>query len=295
MGARPQATHRALSRYQSGEVSAEITLMHLLLAAGTLDAFKQTIRDLAESGVPLLMSLAAMAGSHAAGLARTAALVEAGLADADGPGGPDGLASIRRQYDRAVAIAPEAAVALYSLGDPAVLDKATGELVSLLRHWGVLGPTIEALDIGCGIGRLERALAPRLRHIVGIDLSAGMIAEARQRCRGVANTAFLECSGRDLAPFGDCSFDLVLAVDSFPYLVAADPRIAAHHFDEARRVLRPGGRLAIFNYSYRSDLARDRDDVAANAARAGLRILRDGVQELRLWDGAGFLLARPAA
>ena len=70
---------------------------------------------------------------------------------------------LSEQYDRAVAVAPEAAVALYSLGDPAILERATAELAALLGDWGFLGADRDALDIGCGIGRIEQALAPCLR------------------------------------------------------------------------------------------------------------------------------------
>lgn len=286
------AVEAILARFTAGEASAEITLMHLLLAAGTLSTFKELIRGLAASGTPSLVSLSDIARSHSVGLARTAALIEAGLVDADGP---DRLAAIRDQYDRAVAIAPEASVALYSLGDAAVLEKATGELASLLAQWRLLGPDVDVLDVGCGIGRLERALAGHVARITGIDLSPGMIGEARRRCRGIANATFLECSGRDLGQFSDRSFDLVVAVDSSPYLFEADPGIAARHVHEAARVLREGGRLAIFNYSYRGDLALDRADVAGHAAAAGLRIVRNGTCDLRLWDGAAFLLERQAA
>lgn len=276
--------------YLAGEVSAEITLMHLLLAAGTLQRLNAVLQQLGVIGRAPLAQLAQLGADHAAGLARAARLVEAGLTEAHGE---DRLAAVREQYDNAVAAAPEAAVALYSLGDPAILERATAELARLLGNWGLLGADRDALDIGCGIGRFEKALAPFLRSIVGIDLSPAMIAEAKRRCAGIINVEFHLCDGRDLSSFSKASFDLILAVDSFPCIVAIGSEIAERHIDDAAHMLKPGGTLAIFNYSYRGDIEADRADISAFAKLAGLEVARNGSRDLALWDGTSFLLRAP--
>jgi ubiquinone/menaquinone biosynthesis C-methylase UbiE len=148
------------------------------------------------------------------------------------------------------------------------------------------------LEIGCGIGRFEEALAPALRLAVGIDVSRSMLQAARERCAALADAAFVQTSGLDLAAFRDRSFDLILAVDSFPYLVQAGPELLARHVAESARVLRAGGDLVILNLSYRGDLDQDRRDLAALAAEA-FEVRRNGAQgEFRLWDGAAFHLSR---
>ena len=285
----PAPARAVLADYIGGKVSAEIALMHLLLATGGLAQLQSCLQTLASTGREPFLRLAQLASEHTDGLAKAAGLVEAGLT---GAYGADLLAATREQYDRAVALAPEAAVALYSLGDPAILDRATSELVALLDDWGLLGTDRVALDIGCGIGRIERALATRLRHITGIDLSPAMIAEAKRRSAGVANIDFLLCNGRELPQFS-APFDLILAIDSFPCMVAAAAEIAERNFRNAARLLQPGGTLAIFNYSYRGSLAADRAEIAAHARAAGLRVLRDGTRDLALWDGTSFLLSAP--
>ena len=225
---------------------------------------------------------------HPAALAGAVALVESGLARERA----GNIAAIRQQFDDAVAIAPEAAVALYSLGSPATLDRATAELVSRLDEWGLLGPDIIALDIGCGIGRLETALASRLRAITGVDLSPGMIEEARRRCAGLVNVDVAVCDGTGLAAFAGRDYDLILAVDAFPYLVAADSALAERHVADAARLLPAGGALVILNYSYRGDLDADRNAVADLASRYGFTVLRNGTRDFTLWDGATFLLCK---
>ena len=106
-----------------------------------------------------------------------------------------------------------------------ILDRATSEIVGRLAEWNLLQPGLTVLDIGCGIGRIELAVAPRVAAITAIDVSPHMIGEARQRCRDLANVNFEQCDGRNLAAFDDRSFDLVLAIDSFPYMFAGDPEI----------------------------------------------------------------------
>jgi SAM-dependent methyltransferase len=283
----PPAARGVLVQYLAGEISPEIALMHLLLAAGAMGPLRDCLERLRATGREPLVRLAQLAIEHRDGLQHAASLVEAGLTEARGD---DRLAAIREQYDRAVATAPEAAVALYSLGDPTVLDRATAELAALLEEWGLVGADREALDIGCGIGRMERALGPRLRHITGIDLSPAMVAEAKRRCAGIANVTFDVTGGRGLSQFAQRRFDLILAIDSFPCIVAASPEIARQHIHDAARLLRPGGSFAIFNYSYRGDIAADRVDVATHAKAAGLVVLRNGTRDLALWDGTSFLL-----
>jgi len=73
-------------------------------------------------------------------------------------------------------------VALYSLGSVEILDRATDEIVARLAEWSLLRPHSAVLDIGCGIGGIERALAPQVGRITAIDVSAGMIAEAPAYC-----------------------------------------------------------------------------------------------------------------
>jgi SAM-dependent methyltransferase len=292
LSACPEAARPVLVRYLDGEISAEVAIMQLLLALGDMPLVTECLTKLAAASFDqfAIAALQQVMMAHQAGLAGAAALVESGLARERA----GNIAAIRDQFDNAVAISPEAAVALYSLGSPATLDRATTELVSRLDEWGLLGPEIAALDVGCGIGRLETALAPRLRAITGMDLSPGMIEEARRRCAGLANVDVGVCDGTGLAAFTGRHYDLILAVDAFPYLVAADPAVAERHVADAARLLPARGALVILNYSYRGDLDADRKAVADLASRYGFAVLRNGTRDFTLWDGVTFLLRKEA-
>jgi SAM-dependent methyltransferase len=273
------AADDTLTAFSRGEISAEIALMRLLLAFGNGPA---VLAHLEAAGKSELLELAL---AHGKGFSGAAALVEAGLA-VERTGS---VAAIRAQFDAAVRLAPEAAVALYSLGSAETLDRTTAEIVGLLRDCGLLGPHVAVLDIGCGIGRIARALAPHVAGVTGIDLSPAMIAEAKQRSGDLANVDFAVCGGTDLGDFAGRRFGLILAVDAFPYLIAA---IAARHVADAAALLDPGGALVILNYSYRGDLDRDRAEITELAGRYGFIAERNGSRDFGLWDGATFLLRR---
>ena len=290
----PPPLRAPLARYLAGNASGEITLMHLALQLGDASLLGALLATLAGTAPERkeLAELLRLAEANMNHLGQVAALAKGGLVNIPSDEG-DAIAAIGDQFDRAVAVAPEAAVALYSLGAADILDRATSEIVSRLAEWGLLRPDATVLDIGCGIGRIERALALRVGAITAIDVSSGMIEEARRRCRDLANVAFEQCKGRHLAGFGNQSFDLVLAVDSFPYLFAADPEIIARHLRDAARILRPGGAIVILNFSYRGDEEADCRDIENHASANGFTIRRAGTRDFTLWDGLTFLLTLP--
>jgi SAM-dependent methyltransferase len=201
---------------------------------------------------------------------------------------------VRRLFDAAVAQSEEASVALYSLGDPQLLARATEEVARWMEARRLAAPGRRLLEVGCGIGRFESRLAPHAALRVGVDVSPGMLAAARRRAGHLGAAAFVRTAGRDLAMFADGAFDLVFAVDAFPYVVAAGPALADAMLAEMRRTARPGGDVLVINWSYRGDLARDRADARAMAARHGLELLEAGAQPFAHWDGAVFRMRRPA-
>jgi ubiquinone/menaquinone biosynthesis C-methylase UbiE len=96
------------------------------------------------------------------------------------------------------------------------------------------------LEIGCGIGRVGRVLAPFVKEWIGCDVSANMLRIAGRRLLGLTNTRLQEVSGYDLQPFADNSIDVVYATVLFMHLDEWD---RYNYVLEAFRVLKPGGRF----------------------------------------------------
>jgi SAM-dependent methyltransferase len=195
-------------------------------------------------------------------------------------------------FDRVAQVSPTAGVALYSLGRDDLLAKATASIVQRLQDWNVLGPESRVLDLGCGSGRLLRALAPLVRSVLGVDVSAGMLAVAHQDCAMLANVHVVQTDGVDLAAIADRAFDLVIAVDVFPYLVSCGAGSPARHLAEVHRVLRPRGTALIINYAYQMDDAAETAEVERLGKRSQLHLLRVARGDFSLWDGRTFLLER---
>jgi SAM-dependent methyltransferase len=287
-----------VERCAAGELSPAIALLRVLMVCGDAAAAGAALEELAArreasgSIAQAIAAIQALLGANPAG----GELVLRILAHERRPEGQeddDELARCAVLFDRSLRDSPEASVALYSLGSPALLAAATTEVVALLDALRVLAPERRVLEIGCGIGRFQAALAGRVRHITGIDLAPGMIAEAGRRCAGLPNVTLLQTSGRDLAAFAAAEFDLVLAIDSLPYVHRAGAALLETHFREVARVLRPAGDFVVLNLTYRGDLANDREDARQLAARSGLDLLRNGSRDLALWDGATFHLRQP--
>lgn len=106
------------------------------------------------------------------------------------------------------------------------------------------GPGERVLDVACGTGLVSfaaaRAVGPR-GAVLGVDLSGRMVAFARHRAdvRQVANARF-ERMGAEKLDLAEASFDVALCALGLMYV--PDP---AQALREMRRVLRPGGRLAV--------------------------------------------------
>ncbi|MFA5787208.1 MAG: class I SAM-dependent methyltransferase [Actinomycetota bacterium] len=119
------------------------------------------------------------------------------------------------------------------------------------RHWrrvaaraATLAPGDEALDVACGTGALAMALLeeqPALR-VVGVDVSAGMLARAAARSDDRAE--FLVGDAANL-PFEDGRFAAVTI--GFGLRNLRDPTAG---LEEMRRVTRPGGRLVVLEFSH---------------------------------------------
>jgi SAM-dependent methyltransferase len=98
-----------------------------------------------------------------------------------------------------------------------------------------LGPVGDALDIGCGDGRLTELLPAE--RVTAADVSATALERARAR---LPEARMVELEPDAALPLEDWAFDLVLCAETLEHV-----RDVQLLLSEARRVLRPGGTLAL--------------------------------------------------
>lgn len=113
------------------------------------------------------------------------------------------------------------------------------------------------VDLGAGTGLLALALAPHVRELVAVDISERMLGRLDEAAAadGVDNLEPLEADLRRL-PLEDESATLVVSNYAFHHLDDPGKELA---LAEARRILRPGGRLVICDMMFSLSLeSRDR-------------------------------------
>ena len=138
------------------------------------------------------------------------------------------------------------------------------ETLDVVVDMAPVDPAARWVEIACGPGLVARALAPRVRSVVGLDLTPAMVEKARADAAAAAvdNVSF---------EVGDATA-LELPDDSFD---GAITRFSLHHIpapirvlEEMRRVVKPGGWVVV------SDFVTD-DDGEAQAWQEEIERLRD--------------------
>jgi ubiquinone/menaquinone biosynthesis C-methylase UbiE len=144
------------------------------------------------------------------------------------------------------------------------------------------------LDVACGTGNLTLPAARAGAHVTGLDIAPSLLAQARLAADAQALRVQLDEGDCTAMPYATASFDTVLSM--FGAMFAAPPQAAA---DELLRVCRPGGRIAMANWTPEGFIGRMFKATAAHVPPPGVpspllwgdeaavrERLRDGVAEL---------------
>jgi len=102
---------------------------------------------------------------------------------------------------------------------------------------------MRALEIGCGAGRLTRALAEVFGEVHGVDISREMIHLAQEALADKPNIVLHNNNGMDLSFLADASFDFAFSFIVFQHIPSVE--IIENYVREVHRVLRPG---ALFKF-----------------------------------------------
>ncbi len=184
-------------------------------------------------------------------------------------------------------------------------DPRQAEMRDTYLSWIEFPDDARVLEAGCGTGPVGRALAarPGIGEVVGLDPSPFFLAKAAELAAGTPNLRFMEGDARAM-PFADGEFDVVV----FHTCLCHVPR-PEEALQEAFRVLRSGGRMAVFDGDYATaTLAVGDHDPLEMCARAAMdalvydrwlmrrlpRMIRDAGFRTERFDSHGYLQpARP--
>ena len=103
-------------------------------------------------------------------------------------------------------------------------------LPGLARH--------QALDFGCGVGRISQALARHFDRVTGVDISTDMLVHARRHNRHGDRVDYQHNPVDDLSRFADGTFDLVFSVITLQHMA---PEYSRRYIAEFMRICAPGG------------------------------------------------------
>jgi len=153
-----------------------------------------------------------------------------------------------------------------------LFDRVHAAVIGAVAATGAAPASI--LDIGCGTGRLLRAMQARWpeAQLFGVDPAEGMVRVARQ----LTPQATFFVGAAEALPLPDASVELAISTLSFHHWADQAAGLGA-----IARVLRPGGRFVLADVSsprwiarlFGNLRARDRATLRALFARAGLRVV----------------------
>lgn len=141
------------------------------------------------------------------------------------------------------------------------------------------------LDVGCGIGRIMKFIAPHCREIHGVDKSALILRRAKKELRNLENCHFYRCDFKKFDSFRANSFDLIYSFYTLQHLEKEDAYICLVRI---QNLLKPGG----ITYIQFPDLLSDHffalfEEYALSGSKYGARVRFYTRPEIeKLFEGA---------
>jgi cyclopropane fatty-acyl-phospholipid synthase-like methyltransferase len=113
---------------------------------------------------------------------------------------------------------------------------------------GRMPADMKVLEIGCGAGRVTRALSKVFGQVHGVDVSGEMIARAKQSCADRPNAFVYQNNGKDLSVLPPGPYDFAFSTIVFQHIPSRE--VIYNYVREVHRLLRPG---ALFKFQVQGD------------------------------------------
>jgi SAM-dependent methyltransferase len=122
---------------------------------------------------------------------------------------------------------------------------------------------MRVLEIGCGSGRVTRALSERFGEVYAVDISGEMIRQAKESLADRPNAHVFQNNGADLSVLGDIQVDFAFSYIVFQHIPSRD--VIRNYVRDVHRLLRPGG-LFKFQVQGGCEMEAQADDTWLGAA-----------------------------
>lgn len=173
----------------------------------------------------------------------------------------------------------------FASGERAIAEDILTDMTNICQ--GKNPAEMRVLEIGCGAGRLTRALANIFGEVHAVDVSGEMVEQARQALADRTNIHLYQNNGCDLTVIPEVQFDFAYSAIVFQHISSRE--IIENYVREVHRLLRPG---ALFKFQVQGNLdvqSKPSDTwvgVPYSEAQAKALALRCGF-EARYSHGAG--------
>jgi ubiquinone/menaquinone biosynthesis C-methylase UbiE len=157
----------------------------------------------------------------------------------------------------------------FASGEKSISEEILTDMINICQ--GKEPKQMRVLEIGCGAGRLTRALSNLFGEVHAVDISAEMVGEARKALADRPNAHIYQNNGCDLSVVPPLEFDFAFSAIVFQHIPSYD--IIESYVREVHRLLRPG---ALFKFGVQGDTT-----------------IRSGPQET--WVGVSFSDAQAVA
>lgn len=140
---------------------------------------------------------------------------------------------------------------MWGAGNYAAVAERISQAGEAVVRAGGIEPGHDVLDVACGTGNATIPAAKAGARVTGLDFAPRLLEIARERCAdAMVEIDFVEGDAQEL-PFDDASFDRVVSV--FGHMFAPDHQRTAA---EMKRVLRPGGAIAVACWTPEGSIGR---------------------------------------
>lgn len=129
----------------------------------------------------------------------------------------------------------------YASGEQTVKEEILTDMINICQ--GKDPKQMRVLEIGCGAGRVTRALARLFGEVHAVDVSGEMIAQAQRGLAGEKNAFLYQNNGTDLSVLPELEYDFAFSTIVFQHIPSKE--VIENYVREVSRLLRPG---ALFKF-----------------------------------------------